>query len=181
MNNKQSSSKTNTQGALNRSVTAAAAAGVLSGRLGSRDILKVTRLLNSSDPKIRQAAIQSLVHFGGQDTAAHVSRCLNDPNLKVRIEAYKALGLMRAHSFKGRLYDALSCSEVLVRCAAAEALAQMGDRYGLPCVARLVCVKGKHQLEALRTLSFITGHKFRPNKLGVAEAIRWVRLQKNLA
>ena len=56
----------------------------------------------------------------------------------------------------------------------------MGDNYGLSCVARLVCVKGTHQLEAVRTLSLMTGHKFRPNKHGVAEAIRWVRLQKNL-
>jgi len=178
MNNKQSSSKTNTQGVLNRSITAAAAAGALGGRVGSGDILSVIRLLRSGDPKVRQAAIQALVHFGGQETATQVSRCLNDSNVQVRIEACRALGQMRAHSAKARLYDALNGSDALVRCAAAEGLAQMGDKHGLPYVARLVCTKGKHQLESVRTLSLITGHKFRPNKLGLAEAIRWVRLQK---
>ena len=178
MNNKQSPSKTNTQGVLNRAVTAAAAAGALGGRLGSGDIFNVTRLLSSGDPKVRQAAIQALVRFGGQDAAAQLSRCLNDSSVQVRIEACKALGQMRAHSAKARLYDALSCRDALVRCAAAAALAKMGDSYGLSCVARLVCVKGTHQLEAVRTLSLMTGHKFRPNKLGVAEAIRWVRAQK---
>ena len=178
MNHKQSPSKTNYQGDLNRSVTAAAAVGAWGGRGVSSDIRNVIRLLNSSDSRVREAAIHALVHLGGKDVAVHVSRCLNDSNVQVRVVACKALGQMRALSVKPRLHDALNCSNVLVRCAAAAALAQMGDNYGLSCVARLVCVKGVHQLEAVRTLSSITGQKFRPNKHGVAEAIRWIRLQK---
>lgn len=161
-----------------QTLTAAAAATLIPGRSRRADALKVTRLLYNSDPVIRIGAIENLTRIGGPDVIAHITQALNDRDPRVRTEACRALGNLRALTAKNKLYDALTDRSADVRCAAAVALADMGDKYGLPIVARLVCTAGAHQINALRALRHITRQKFSLTRRGLKEAIRWLKLRQ---
>ncbi|MBN1765124.1 MAG: HEAT repeat domain-containing protein [Sedimentisphaerales bacterium] len=152
-----------------------AAAAALGKRASVADVLKVSSMLSSADPKVRVSTIKNLANLGGKDAVAAISRCLQDKDPTVRTAACEAIGHLRAHSAKTELYDALHDKEALVRCGAATALAMMGDKSGLKEVKRLVCVNGRHQWAALRSLNAITGKDFRINDHGLNEAIRWIR------
>ena len=163
----------------NRTLAAAAAAGSLGKRLSSIEALKVIRLLKSGDPKVREGAINTLCRYGSRDNIPHIARCLKDTDIRVRIEACRALGQMRAHNIKAKLYDAVIDRNPYVICAAAAALARMGDKHGLSHVAKLVFMEGRHRSEAIRTLNQITGHTFRANESGIKEARNWILRQKD--
>ena len=94
----------------------------------------------------------------------------------MRVAACNALGKLRAIQGKAKLYDALNDRADDVRCAAAVALASMGDKFGLLPVARLVCKQGDHQLTALKALNTITKQDFPLTRSGLREAIRWIKL-----
>jgi len=162
-----------------RTLSAAAAVGSLGKRLSCVEALKVISLLKCGDPQVRENAINTLSKCGGPDTIIHIARCLLDANIKVRIEACRALGEMRAHNAKAKLYDAVNDRNPLVVCAAASALAHMGDKQGLPFVAKLIFVEGRHRSEAIHALNQITGHDFRSNEQGIKEARNWIRRKKN--
>ena len=154
---------------------AAAAAGALGRKLDTREAVKIVALLKSGDPATREKAYQTLARYGGRDYVGYIVRGLNDPDIRIRVETCRLLGDLRAHAVKRQLYDAVVDRNAYVRCAAAEALAKMGDKYGLPYVARLVCISGKHQIEALRSYNFITGRKFKLGESGVNDAVKWIR------
>jgi HEAT repeat protein len=161
-----------------RSRTLDAAAAVTCSQGGGRgDIAKITHLLYHNDPLVREGAIKNLARLSLRELAPHIKQSLNDGDFRVRAAACCALGQMRAIAAKPKLYDALNDREPLVRCAAAVALADMGDKYGLSHVARLVCIKGKHQMEALQAFNQITRRKFPLTKKGIKQAIHWCRLQ----
>ena len=168
----------NGSGQRSATLTAAAAAGALGKRLSSVEAVKVAGLLKGRDPAVRQRAVSTLGRLGGKDAVHFITQALNDSDIQVRIEACNVLGLRRAHAAKSKLYDAVHDRNASVRCAAAAALACMGDKYGLPSVAKLVCLKGRHQIDAVRALNKITGHHFRVNQSGTAEAIRWIKAQR---
>lgn len=167
------------QGVQSRTLSAAAALGSLGRRLSSFEALKVIRLLKSGNPEVRENAINTLYKHGGPDTVIHIARCLLDANIKVRIEACRALGEMRAHSAKAKLYDAVEDRNHLVVCAAASALSRMGDKHGLPAVCKLIFIEGRHRSDAIRALNMITGHDFRANEYGIKEARNWIRRKKD--
>ena len=169
----------NGNGQRSTTLTAAAAAEALGKRLSNIEAVKVAGLLKGTDPAVRQRAVSTLGRLGGKDTVPFIAHALNDSDIHVRIEACNALGLRRAHAAKSKLYDAIHDRNALVRCAAAVALACMGDKYGLPSVAKLVCLKGRHQIDAVRALNKITRHDFRINQGGIAEAIRWIKAQRS--
>jgi hypothetical protein len=50
----------------------------------------------------------------------------------------------------------------------------MGDKKGLSPVAKLVCIRGKHQVEAVNTLNYLTNKRFGLTALGINEAIKWI-------
>lgn len=166
-------------GGAGRALSGAAALGGLGKRLSSVDALKIIRLLRSGDPEMRQNAINTLARYGGRDTIIHIARCLHDANIKVRVEACNALGEMRAHDSKAKLYDALGDKDPFVVCAAASALVCMGDKQGLPAVARLVFSDGPHRSEAIRTLNKLTRQDFRANERGIKDARKWIRRKKD--
>ena len=160
----------------NRTLNAAAAVTCSQG--GSRgDIAKITNLLYHNDPLVREGAIKNLARLSRRELAPHIKQALNDRDCRGRAAACHALGEMRAIASKSKLYDALSDREPVVRCAAAVALADMGDKYGLSHVARLVCTKGKHQIDALQAFNQITRQKFPLTKKGIKQAVHWCRLQ----
>jgi len=158
-----------------RLLTGAAAASTLAARRSGADVLKIIRLLSTSDPVVRAGAIKNLAEIGGKDAAAAVCRRLNDPDLRVRAEACRALGVMRAHSAKPQLYDSLSDRDWQVVCAAANALARMGDKSALPSVGRLLRHPGPARWEALRSLNRIARLDFPINDRGLQEARRWLK------
>ncbi len=160
-------------------LTAAAAAAVLGGRRSSGDSLNIIRLLGNSDPEVRKGAIRNLAGVGGTSAQTAIAGRVGDSDPGVRVEACRALGRLRAHQAKRQLYDVLGDRHGEVCCAAAEALAAMGDKHGLPYVARLVCTSGIHQIPALRCFCQITGQKFPLNSRGLAEAIGWIRFHQN--
>jgi len=157
-----------------KALSAAAAAAVLGKRSSAFETLNIIRLLSHSDPKIRTGAIQSLTQIGGRDVIAPLCRCLNDPDHDVRYAACQALGQLRAHDARAVLVDALQDPIASVRCAAAVALSWMGDRSGLPMVAKLLKLSGRHQTEALRSLNLITGQRFPFTPSGIKDAQRWL-------
>jgi HEAT repeat protein len=161
-----------------RNLNAAAAAMLGARRQGVAAAGNIIQLLNNSDPEVRRGAIKNLVLVGGQMVVAAIVRRLNDPNLMVRVEACTALGMMRAHAAKSQLYDVLVDRNCEVCCAAAEALANMGDKHGLPYVAKWVCTSDGHQIQALRCFSQITRQRFMLNPRGLKEAIRWIRFHQ---
>ena len=161
-----------------KKLSAVAAATALGRRGGPLDIIKISRMLNHSDPVIREGTLKNLAELGGRDAAMAVVRCVRDKDPRVRAAACKALGRMRAHSSKAPLYDALYDNDPIVRCSAAGALACMGDKTGLAQVMKLLCSAGRHQWEALRSLNLITGQNFRVNDHGLSQAIEWVGQQK---
>ena len=162
-----------------QTLSAVAALGSLGKRLNSIEALKVIRLLKSGDPEVRRNAINTLSKHGGPDTIIHIARCLRDASLNVRVEACRALGEMRAHSAKSKLYDAVNDRDPFVVCAAAAALARMGDKQGLPFVCKLIFIEGRHRPEAIRALNQIAGHDFRANEHGTKEARNWIRRNKD--
>ena len=162
-------------GSRSPALVAAAAAGALGKSLSIPEGMQVVALLKCPDSKVREEAVNSLARYGGRQYVSYIARCLRDSSIKVRIEACNALGELRGHAAKTELYDAVLDDNAYVRCAAASALARMGDKYGLSCVARLVCINGPHQITALKTYNLIAKHNFQPNARGVAEAVKWIR------
>ncbi len=166
---------------LNRQTLTAAAAAALQMRTSPRDnLLKLSRLLYNSDPVVRSDAVRKMVDAGSRDAIPHISQLLNDRDFRVRMEVCAGLGKLRALQAKSKLYDALSDRNIEVRCAAAAALADMGDKYGLPEIIRILHTTGSHQIKALKALCRITGQKFPLNWRGVKEAIRWIKLRKKI-
>lgn len=157
----------------------AAAAAALAQAGQTLSAGKLIGLLGHSDPCVREGAIKNLAASRSPESIPVLIRCLNDRDSRVRVAACQALGTLRAHQAKAKLYDAVVDKDALVRCAAAEALGRMGDKYGLPYVAKLVCLRGGHQYAALRALNVLTGHDFRCNDRGLGQAIAWVRQEKN--
>ncbi len=168
-----------TFGYRSQSLTAAAAAGSLGKKLSTNDAASVIRLLKSADPQAREKAIQTLAKYGQKEIIPHIARCLRDPDIKIRVEACRALGDMRAHNCKSKLYDALQDKDPYVVCAAAGALSRMGDKQGLEPIAKLVIKNGTYRSEAIRTLNLLTGQDFRANEHGIKEAIRWIKFNKS--
>ena len=163
-------------GSRSPALVAAAAAGALGKGLGIPEGMQVVGLLKSRDPKVREEAVNTLARYGGRQYVSYIARCLRDSDIKVRVEACNALGQLRGHAAKKELYDAVQDRNAYVRCAAASALARMGDKYGLPYVARLVCVNGQHQVTAVQAYNLITGRHFRLDSHGVTEAVKWIRI-----
>ena len=164
---------------LNRQTLTAAAAAAIQMKTSPRDNLrKMSRLLYNPDPIVRTDAVRKMVDTGSREAIPHINQLLNDRDFRVRMEICTGLGKLRAFQAKNKLYDAISDRNIEVRCAAAAALADMGDKYGLPHIIRLVSTKGDHQLKALRALCHITGQKFSINPRGLKEAIRWLKLRK---
>lgn len=162
-------------GSRSQTLVAAAAAGAMGKGLSIPEAMKVIGLLKCGDPKVREEAVNTLARYGGRQYISYIARCLRDSDIKVRVEACNALGQLRAHTAKKELYDAVLDRNAYVRCAAASALARMGDKYGLPYVTRLICINGQHQVAAVQAYNLITGRHFRPDAHGVAEAVKWVR------
>ena len=155
-----------------------AAAIMLGTKRGRSDVVQLVCLLNDRDPTIRQSTIRSLAQIGGASAAGAVARCVGDSDPSVRAAACRALGHMRAHSARGPLHDALQDRNREVVCAAADALARMGDKAGLPHVARLIRKGASCRWEALRALNLmITGQQFPINQKGLEQALRWIERQ----
>ena len=159
-------------------LTAAAAAAVRLGQPNISELFRITKLLNNSDPLVREGAINTLSGIGGSNVISYITRCLNDCDSRVRTAACSALGRLRAHSAKSQLYDVLADRKTNVSCAAALALADMGDKRGLPYMVKLVRLKGSHQIEALRAMNRLTGQKFPLTRSGLTEAQRWIKLRE---
>lgn len=157
--------------------TAAAAALALADPSGQTTLLRIANLLFSNDPHVRLNAINNLLQIGTRQVIPYLCQALNDCDPQVRAETALALGRMRALTAKEKLYDLLNDRNHLVRCAAARALFDMGDKFGLPYVIKLVCTKGDHQLHALRTLRYLTKQKFPITPRGLKEALRWLKLR----
>jgi len=143
-------------------------------RMENSDALTIVRFLKHNDPTIRQEALKVLARFSNQITHPYIGKGLTDTNLFVRIEACRAIGRLKIHTLKEKLYDLLLTKSPLVVCAAAMALAQMGDKKGLSPVAKLVCIRGKHQVEAVNTLNYLTNKRFGLTAVGINEAIKWI-------
>ena len=158
-----------------QTLVAAAAAGALGKGLGIPEAMQVVSLLKCRDPKVREEAVNTLARYGGREYVSYIAGALRDSDIKVRVEACKALGHLRAHAAKRELYDAVQDRNAYVRCAAASALGRMGDSYGLPYIARLVCIKGQHQVTALQAYNLLSGRHFRLDAHGVTEAVKWIR------
>ena len=161
-----------------RSLSAAAAAAAvgITSRDRKADVMNIgSRLLNNSNPEVRKDAIKSLARIGGSNATFFIAKKINDLDPYVRAVACEALGCMRAHCEKNLLYDALLDRKVCVRCAAANALSYMGDKHGLAHIAKLLKIKGVHQLECLRSFNTITRSKNPLNKKGIEDALRWIK------
>ena len=157
-------------------LAANAAAAILAGRQNSNsDFIRVTSQLHDRDPAIREAAVTNLGGIGGQDAIRAAARLIRDGAPNVRAATCHALGRMRAHTVKRELYDALSDSDVVVKCAAAGALAQMGDKAGLPQIKALLKQRGPQQYRALRTFNLITNKKLPISQCGVRLAMRYLK------
>ncbi|MBN2212571.1 MAG: HEAT repeat domain-containing protein [Sedimentisphaerales bacterium] len=157
----------------------AAAAAALAQTGQAPSMGKLIGLLSHSDPCVREGAVKNIAKIRGPDGILAIGRSLADRDPRVRVAACRALGMLRAHQTKSKLYDAVVDKDAEVRCAAAEALGRMGDKYGLPYVAKLVCLRGDHQYAALRALNVLTGNDFRCNDHGLGKAIAWVRREKD--
>lgn len=162
-----------------QTLNGAAAAAALAGAGKAPDVSKMMSLLHSHDPYVREGAIKSLAATHNRDAMAVIARCMRDSDIQVRAAACRAIGLLRGHEYKGQLYDAVMDKNPKMRCAAAEALGHMGDKYGLSFIAKLVCTHGDHQIDAIRSLNAIAGKEFRCNQAGLEDAIRWIKSQKN--
>lgn len=158
-----------------QTLNAAAAAAALGKRRSPLDIFRIIGLLTNKDPLTREGAIKNLTGIGGREAADAIARRLADGDPRVRAAACHALAEMRALRHKAQLYDALYDRDVPVRCAAAAALARMGDNYGLTAVVKLLKNPGPHARQALQTLNLITNRKFPLSQKGHAEALRWIK------
>jgi len=161
-----------------RRLSGAAAAAALAGKGRPQSTARLIGMLTHHDAGVREGAVKNLAQIRTADGMAAIARCLKDRDAHVRAAACEALGRLRAHQYKNRLYDAVLDSNAEVRCAAAAALGRMGDKYGLPFVARLLCVRGPHQRAALHALNTITGREFPDNARGLHEALEWIRRQR---
>ena len=161
-----------------RNLSGAAAASISVQQKSISRVLQISRLLDNSDPVVREGAIKSLESIGGRDASTLIMRSLRDPDPRVRATACGSLGKMRAHTAKGHLYDCLNDTDAVVCCRAASALSMMGDKVGLAHVQKLIFRPGRHHREAISSLNLIAGTKFPVNSKGLKQAVRWLRAQR---
>ena len=152
-----------------------AAAAVVAGRSRPVDVINVASLLRNRDPLTRKGAIKNLADMGGSHAIHAIARALCDASSEVRISACAALGRMRAHAAKAQLLDTLNDADPVVCCAAAEALGIMGDKTGLPHLAKMVCSPGPQRWRALRSLGRLSDSNFPIDDVGLAQAKRWLK------
>ncbi len=163
-----------------KQLSGVAAAALLSKNGSGADISRMSRMLHNDDPMVREGTIRSMAKMGSRQAVGAMLHCLRDRDPRVRTATCIALGQLRAHQAKTQLYDALYDKDPNVCCAAAGALASMGDKIGLPQVAKLLRTTGKHQWQALRSLNQITGQTFRINEHGLKDAICWINAKRKI-
>jgi HEAT repeat protein len=72
---------------------------VVLAQLGNpRAVDTVTRLLNHSNPRVREEALSTLVVLRGESTEPKIARALADPDVGVRRRAVSCIGRLRLHS-----------------------------------------------------------------------------------
>ena len=163
-----------------QTLAANSAAAILTRRGSEGGAERFLRLLNNADPAIRQAAVENLARLGSRDVAQIIARRTGDVAPGVRAAACQALGSLRAHWARAQLYDALHDRDSTVQCAAADALARMGDNAGLAVVARLVRLVGPHQYQALQTVNHIMRQDFPLSRRGLKDACRYLKARRQL-
>lgn len=117
----------------------------------------VLHLLNDSDPQVRFAAAGMLKAFGQDDRVEPaLLRCLDDPDLWVRIQAAEVLGSVGTTRAVPRLVRLLS--EADLRPSALDALSRIGDPKATAAIAGLLTagnenerIEGVHALARLGT------------------------------
>lgn len=133
----------------------------------SRFLMRFITLLSDDSPAIRGEAIVGVVVCDDkQEHLDRVARLLRDPKPGVRLQAAQVLGSMGVPGLLDTFAASLSDEDVLVRVAVATALADAGDRRGVPALVGAVDNK-LARLDALLAL----GHLAAPEGEAVARRI----------
>lgn len=104
-----------------------------------RYLMRFVTLLADDSPAIRgEAAIGVVVCDEKGEHVDRVARLLRDPKPGVRLQAAHVLASLGLPELRDRLAGALADEDVLVRVAVASALADAGDRRGIPALVEAV-------------------------------------------
>jgi HEAT repeat protein len=93
---------------------------------------EVRRLLGDADPKVREAALHSLVAVEGTSAAAELASLFNDESVAVRRVAIDLCGSLRPNSIAAEIGSLLDDPDAVVRRSAITALAAIGSTPFLP-------------------------------------------------
>lgn len=89
---------------------------------------RILTLSNGCDEEVWVRAIEKFVEFSEADVHDRTIEALQDPDLFVRIEALESLGFWGRKSDLGAVAKCLEDEEDLIRCAAVDALGNIGDK-----------------------------------------------------
>lgn len=104
-----------------------------------RYLMRFVTLLADDSPAIRgEAAVGVIVCDERGEHLERVARLLHDPRPGVRLQAAHLLASLGLPELRERLAGALADADVLVRVAVATALADAGDRRGVPALVEAV-------------------------------------------
>lgn len=108
--------------------------------------------LDDPDASVRRRAGATLAKHGGKQTIEILSEATRGPNLRARLTAVQALGLMGNKAHK-TLNEALNCDDERVQAEAALLLCEQGQKSGVPIlVEKLQTVLGRQKDRLIEAL-----------------------------
>lgn len=138
------------------------------------------QLAGSTEPKVRHKSIEVLARIATKAPRMTILSLLKDIDPEVRERAVDAAGSLRMEEAAYLLRQRLSDPVETVALRAAGALGLIGERTGLPLVARALARDNGLTRLAARTFGEIVGHRFPANADGIQAARRYLAAKKSV-
>ncbi len=148
--------------------------------ISPNDEKTAVQLAGSTEPKVRHRSIEVLAKIGTKVPRMTLMNLLKDGDPEVRERAVDAAGALRMEEAAYLLRQRLSDPVETVALRAAGALGLLGERTGLPLVARALALDNGLTRLAARTFGEIVGHRFPANSDGIQAARRYLDAKKSV-
>lgn len=130
-------------------------------------------LASSSDPAVREAAIEVLMKIADKPARSAIVEMLKDSEPGIRERAVIAVGFLEMHEADVKLRKLLNDHSKTVALRAAGVLGKLGDQHGTNIVLEHLQGDGTLTRLAARIYGDIVGHKFSANPEGIKAARRY--------
>lgn len=135
----------------------------------------VITLASSSDPLVREAAIEVLIIIGDKPARAAIVEMLKDSEPGIRERAVIAAGDLKMYEADTTLRKLLRDHSKTVALRAAGALGKLGDQLGKDMILQQLLIDGPLTRLAAKIYGDIVGHRFSANPEGIKAARRYYK------